>query len=353
MPRRRRVNLREGRSEKYNVSLREGFAAFKAFLSIMRISWSSFCKQSIDTIDELLTDFVQKGYDDELSRGLVTAGILYVQHRLKLRHRIPAAWDALRTWATNEPPTNRVPFNEVILYAVCTILMMYGMHEQGRARALHFAASVTLRCGFFGLMRPGELVRVLNSCIGLPNSFMLGGTKAAVIVVHRPKTRRYLGRRQFVLIEDGPTIDWITWWMADRGPEARLFPGSYLELRRLLNKALALLGLTHLGITLGGLRSGGATHAFKSERNLGKLQFSGRWRSASTLQYYLQEQMSAHLVTQISDSCIQNIRSLGPMVKRTSLPPPLAASVVCPWSEPARSSSHGSFVKRRGERGGD
>ena len=86
---------------------------------MLGFTWKWFTVQSVDVVDELLCDFVQRTYDDGIARGLTTAGVLYVQHALKLRHRLPAAWDALRTWATNEPPTNRVPFNEIILQCVC------------------------------------------------------------------------------------------------------------------------------------------------------------------------------------------------------------------------------------------
>ena len=159
---RRKINLRQGHSEKYVVSLRDGFKAVKCFLLMMGMSWKWMAKQTVDVIDELLCDFVQRSYDDGIARGLATAGVLYVQHALKLRHRLPAAWDALRTWATNEPSTNRVPFNEIILEAVCLILLVMGLHEVGHEKRMHFAAAITLRAGFYGLMRPGELVNVFS-----------------------------------------------------------------------------------------------------------------------------------------------------------------------------------------------
>ncbi len=95
-----------------------------------------------------------------------------------------------------------------------------------------------------------------------------------VLTIMKPKTRRSFGRRQFAIIEDEDTIAWIKWWCEGRTPKARLFPGSKQQLRDILLEACKMLGIESLGLTLAGLRTGGATHLFRRERNLGKLQFN-------------------------------------------------------------------------------
>jgi hypothetical protein len=56
-----------------------------------------------------------------------------------------------------------------------------------------------------------------------------------------------------------------------------------------LKSVCQAIGVGHVGYTLGSLRSGGATNHFRRHRNLGYLQYLGRWRSARTLESYLHE----------------------------------------------------------------
>ena len=58
-------------------------------------------------------------------------------------------------------------------------------------------------------------------------------------------------------------------------------------------RCLASLDLDDCSYTLGSLRAGEATDFFQHTRNLGELQYQGRWTAASTLQYYLMEAFSA------------------------------------------------------------
>ena len=56
---------------------------------------------------------------------------------------------------------------------------------------------------------------------------------------------------------------------------------------------ITMLGVEASGYTLGSLRSGGATNHFRIHRNLGHLQYLGRWHSAKTLEHYLHEAYAA------------------------------------------------------------
>ena len=53
------------------------------------------------------------------------------------------------------------------------------------------------------------------------------------------------------------------------------------------------MNVSNAGYTLGSLRSGGATNHFRIHRNIGHLQYLGRWRSARTLEHYLHEAYAA------------------------------------------------------------
>ena len=82
-------------------------------------------------------------------------------------------------------------------------------------------------------------------------------------------------------------------------------------IRGILKEGLRFLGLDHLELVLAGLRTGGATFYFRRDQNLGKLQFMGRWRAATTLHHYLQEGMTDHLLASLHNDTEQFLLSQG------------------------------------------
>ena len=187
------------------------------------------------------------------------------------------------------------------------------------------------RLGFFGLLRPTELLTLTVRQLGMPDSILLGGGEAIVILIFRPKTRRYLGRRQFSMVNDPDTLEWARWFLDGLNPDQRIFQGSPAELRNILKEALNFLGLDGLGLTLAGLRTGGATYIFRKDQNVGVLQFLGRWRAANTLHHYLQEGMSAHILANLSAESELLLRSLSRRLETIQKPPPVADPVLIPW----------------------
>ena len=109
----------------------------------------------------------------------------------------------------------------------------------------------------------------------------------AVVVIRAPKTRS-VWRTQFVLVEDMALVAWLKWWCAGKHGKDRVFGVSMVWWGKALRSVCAALGVGHVGYTLGSLRSGGATKHFRRHGNLGYLQYLGRWRSARTLESYLQ-----------------------------------------------------------------
>lgn len=93
------------------------------------------------------------------------------------------------------------------------------------------------------------------------------------------------------------TLVWLDgqlpWWVADAPGKTELFSISRYVLQKKFADVLASLDLDDCGYTLGSLRAGEATDFFQHTRNLGELQYRGRWTAASTLQYYLMEAFSA------------------------------------------------------------
>ena len=315
----------------YLQRLTDGYNLFLKFLLYMNISWSSVAGASARVVDRVLIEFVQWCYDCSLTLGAATHGVLSIQHKLHMKRQLSEAWESIRTWKTEEPPSTRTPFSVYILKAVLLYCMSTGLRYAGRDRALYFGAMICFRLGFFGLLRPAEIIDLLVHQLGFPDSLLLGGGSALVILISRPKTRRYLGRRQFSLVDDDDTVSWVRWFCQGLSKEERVFPGDGAELRRILKEALEFYGLDSLGLTLASLRTGGATYFFRRDQNLGKLQFMGRWRQPVTLQHYLQEGMSAHILASLSAETELLLRSLAPRLRKIERPPLVAAPVLLPW----------------------
>lgn len=152
--------------------------------------------------------------------------------------------------------------------------------------------------GFACLLRPGELLGLRRGDISLPET---GGREweelGAVIIIRQPKTRR-VWREQFVVCTDPSLVQWLSWWLCDVSDGRPLFNISRYHLSRCFSLLANELGLDGCGYTLGSLRAGGATDHFQRHRNLGELQYLGRWKQASTLQFYLHEAYAIHVTRQ-------------------------------------------------------
>ena len=277
----------------YRDRLREGRRAFWAFAALQGFSREQLAALSSREVDRLLCLFVRRAFTDGLPYSRMVETVLAVQKAFQLhRSRLPRAWEAAWAWRHQRPGQNRRPLPRRVWEALVVTCLALAASSAGRERALWLGCSLALRVGFLALLRPGELLALRAGLVALPQD-LLEDRWEAVITIVAPKNQKFMGVRQFVLVDDGPAVRWLAWWLSGRGAAAPLFPGSRAELVKRFERALAVLKLEHLGLSLGSLRAGGATDSFKRSQNLGALQFRGRWKSAFTLQHYLQEAVAS------------------------------------------------------------
>ena len=173
-----------------------------------------------------------------------------------------------------------------------------GCGEVGALRRRWWTAALAFWLGFVCLLRPGELLGLKRGDVSLPESS--GGESdglGAVIIIRQPKTRR-VWREQFVICTDPALVRWLCWWIHGLADGRPLFNISRYQLNKCFKSLAGDLGLDECGYTLGSLRAGGATDHFQRHRNLGELQYLGRWKQASTLQFYLHEAYAIHVTHQ-------------------------------------------------------
>jgi len=322
MPRASRGDLRVlAHTHGYELQLRRGLANFKTFLYSRDVAWNVFRTRSIRYVDNMCRNYVQAQFDSFLSRHAAVVAILAVQRKLRVRGQLQDTWAALKSWHLQEPVRPRRPFSFPIFQGLWMgALCMAGLTASWQQYQL-FACVVIFKLAFHGLFRPGELLHLTAEDIAVPDSIVLGQQESAVVIVRNPKNRRFLGRQQFVLIEDASTIAWLSWWVRGLKRDDKIFPGGRYTLLKQFNSVLATLDLAEMGFTLASFRTSGATFYFRSHGNLGKLQYHGRWSSVNSLQHYLQEAMSALLSFQIPERAKTTLLALNDSIT-TGLHPP-------------------------------
>ena len=191
------------------------------------------------------------------------------------------------------------------------------MLHSGVERLTWLVAGVLFSCGFFGLMRPGEMTGVVRADVSLPSDRAAGDRLArALISIFDAKNRRFMGRLQIVIVDCDWATKWLAWLCADLPRDCALFPFMLPKLASMFKTIGHLLSTAYL--TLGSIRTGGATYHFETYRDISKLLFAGRWNSDSTLKHYLQESLAmlvqGHLTT-LTQTRIETVRTLWPWLK--------------------------------------
>jgi hypothetical protein len=281
-------------------------------------------------INTLLIDYVQDLFDRS---GRSKTGLRQARHAilaLKTKHRhlrgsLRPAWDSVQSWQAVVPLQLRVPWDPLVVGGVFCHAMLQGfMLDRSRAHLwLPFGIGVLVM--FFGMLRPGEFLRLDRQHVRVPADRPEAGLSHALLALVNPKNAAAMGRLQTVLIEDDLAVSWLEWLVTDLAEGARLFPSSGPKFRELLHLSLKDLGLSGLGLTPGGLRPGGATFRFRKGEEISRLRFTGRWRSLQSLEHYIQEVAASMVLMNMPKRSLKLLQKLSRHSAIFSKPPAL------PW----------------------
>ena len=254
-------------------------------------TWRSLRRRA--RLDAFLWEYIQTAFKLGAGRQEMLEATLACQSHFGARGRLPRAWEALQQWKLVEPSTPKIPIPEDLVQAFFAKAIALGaLTQRAYDRLLWIATGICMLVTFYGLLRPGELLKLTVRCIDLGSR-----GHVAVLALAAPKNRRFMGHWQFTIIEDETAVRWLRWWVADLTEGCRIYPGSYQEFATRFRSLARSFGVD--GLTLGSLRAGGATSAFLAHRNLGQLQYAGRWRSPQSLQHYLQEAMARRVLLRL------------------------------------------------------
>ena len=273
-------------------------------------------------IDVWLERAVNAAFDKGEKLYRVTLGVLGLQRQLKLSGPLlRGTWSAIRGWRSLTPVRSRVPLTRYALDAIILVCLSEGYKEMGWNRQMWWGCGLALWLGFEALLRPGELCRLFVMDLSFPDALATGDLNAGLVVlVRRPKTRR-IWREQFILIKNGPLIQWMAWWCRDRRRRDKLFPFTYHSWATLFKRVLCQLDLEALNYTLGSLRAGGATEHYRQHQDITQLQYHGRWHNVDSLRSYLHLAMSIHVAASAPQSAVENLATAHRFKRYLQRPP--------------------------------
>ena len=275
-------------------------------------------------VDRFLEEAVNHAYQSGEKLYWITLGVLSVQRSFRLSGAyLKATWSAIRAWRLLQPIKPRIPMTKYVMQCLLVVCLARGHALAGKAKEEWWGAMLGFWLAFVGMMRPGEVdaLRVRDLCF--PEAPELAEGIGLVVSIKQAKTRR-VWAKQFVVIDVPELVHWCTWWTLGKSGNARFLPMGRRRWAQILAEGMEILDLAGCGFTLGSFRGGGACHHFKLNKNLGQLQFAGRWRRPETLRHYLQDALGIHALAQAPSSARAKLQQVYGEVGRLLRPPPLA-----------------------------
>ena len=291
-------------------------------------------------LNRTLIQYIQQLYSGKKPLWLATHTVLAIQTKWRaLKGQLKPSWDSIQSWKLSRPIHSRIPMPSMVMKAVCYYgVMMALMYDQSRSAAW-FSFVVTIRMGFYALMRPIEFLSILKSHIKLPSPWTPSGARTAVCKIIDPKNRAFMGRVQVRMIKDEGTIAWLAWFSFCLPEQSRVCMSCRKTMVGMFEQALNFFGIKHLGFTLASLRAGRATELLEIETPLANIQFAGSWTSQKALACYLQEAEAASIMLDVGKKSIDRIQYALKHFIAFEFPP------VTPYSE-----NHGPSASSRNHR---
>ena len=272
-------------------------------------------------VDTWLERVVEWGHGHGEKLYWINLGVLSLQRRFKLSAPLlSGTWSAIRAWRTLQPIQPRVPITYYVLRCLLVVCLGRVSRTTGALCQEWCATFLGLWLAFDGMLRPGEVEGLRVKDFVFPEAAELVEGVGLVISIHQAKTRR-VWANQFVIIRSRSLILWLRWFLEGRQPKERFLAMGRRRWSFLLKDALESLGLGQCHLTLASFRGGGACHHFKTQQNLGVLQFAGRWRRPETLRHYLQEALAVHVLSQVSASTRETLGMVFKYVDYLNQPP--------------------------------
>ena len=209
----------------------------------------------------------------------------------------PDLWvdEMIRTWDSLQPTQHHLPIPQKVLHGMLAVCIAWSWPKIG----------ILLVLGFYGLLRPIELLSLRRKDVVLPTEHLEG--EVIFLRIHTPKTRFRGAAAQHVRIDSVEAVAFVNQFLPKIPRWQSIWSGSYAAFRRrfdLLQTAV-VLGKPFMPSSL---RPGGATFLFRHwNENLPRLQWRGRWKSFRMLETYIQELGAAEVLAAFSPVVLSRV----------------------------------------------
>ena len=233
-----------------------------------------------EAADLALCRFIEHLWQDGAPRGWASNAKSAVAHYVPvLGRRMYGAQRLLLALDKDELPARAPP-----------LTLQFARALAGAAAAkigLHMC--LVLLLGFFGLLRPGELMQVRAA-----HFVFTAGSRIAVLTLPFTKSgQRLQSVAESVILEDPTTVACARAVVGQLKAEDLIFPGGDKMFRDQFRSTCKFAGLPAVGWLPYSLRRGGATTHFLLEGSLDKTVVRGRWKSVRTARIYIDQSLAA------------------------------------------------------------
>ena len=246
-------------SKAYQRRLLEGVTTLNEFLHTAGVNVEVLHKGRSKDVDEILEQFVRSQHATGHRSSLRQAkhAVLMIQiMRPRLRRSLQSTWEALKSWEESQPASFRAPMPLALLAAmVCSSRIRADSCASDRERVLWFTFSALLFVGFFGLLRPGELLNIAGRDVSLPNSLTMGSC-FAVVKIARPKNARQMRVQQFIEVRHPDAINWLSWLKATHLDDRPFWQSTSNRFRHMFKQICGTLQISQLQLSPASLRAG-------------------------------------------------------------------------------------------------
>ena len=260
----------------------------------------------------LLKEFGNVLYAEGAALYLYRHLAVYVQKNVfGVRPFMGVVWDNVHRWELLEPVVHRVPLPTSVFQALVSLAVLWGWNR--------FAGSLCI--AFYGITRPGEVLRATRKHLVLPSDLLLDTEGPLYLRIQEAKSRRR-GRNkvQHASVVDPDAVRFISEVFGHLDYDEMIYPISGSSFRRRWDKLCLQLGIgkTHR-LTPPSVRGGGALAEYRAGTDLQRILWRMRIRHLITLEHYVQEVAGESFVADLSSDARRRISVLSGLFKPTLL----------------------------------
>ena len=260
----------------------------------------ALARYHIDSLSEWLEEYMIFLFLQKRSRRAAAETLNALTQQFGwVRSSLAGPWNLLKTWEQLEPVQHHPPMPAQVLFALAAIAQLWHWPRM--------AAILVL--GFFGLLRPAELIGLRRKDLALPTDIF--ENDVLYLRLGQPKTRLRAASSQHVRIDYPGVATWLSLLIGSIPLWSRIWSGSWSAFKLRLD-ALQTELLGSRPFLPSSLRPGGATFLFRQwDENLPRVQWRGRWKSFRMLETYIQELGATEILVRFPPRVRCRVASLG------------------------------------------